>query len=107
MPLRCAGEHAGHLFAFARVKAGSSAMVVVPRLLTALAWDLSPPLGEAVWHDTVVLFDGLNSTPGWRNAFTGGRLMASRCDGQSALKAAEVFGHFPVALLIAEECARK
>src|SRR5262249_1174538 len=104
-PLRAAGQHADHAFAFARSMGSSSSIVVVPRLLTRLAPHASAPLGEAVWEDTQLLVGKLSWTKIWRNVFTGEKLQTSECDGQLALGAANVFGHFPVALLIGEEQA--
>jgi maltooligosyltrehalose synthase len=82
-----------------------SAVVVVPRLLTRLAPDLSAPLGEAVWQDARVLIGELSSTNRWRNVFTGETLQASEWEGQSALRAADVFGHLPVSLLVTDKKA--
>jgi (1->4)-alpha-D-glucan 1-alpha-D-glucosylmutase len=98
-PLPSAGNRADHLFAFARSMGDSSAIVAVPRLLTRLVPDQSPPLGDA-WQDTRVLLGTLSPAGGWRNVFTGEMLQASEWEGQRALRAADVLGHFPVALLI-------
>jgi (1->4)-alpha-D-glucan 1-alpha-D-glucosylmutase len=102
-PLRCAGKHGDHLFAFARSTGRSSAIIVVPRLLTRLVPDLSPPLGDVVWQDTRVLLGEVSSAEGWRNVFTGETLQGSQWEGQSALRAADALAQFPVALLMAGE----
>jgi (1->4)-alpha-D-glucan 1-alpha-D-glucosylmutase len=101
IPLSGTGTHADHLFAFARSMAGSSAIVGVPRFVTRLAPDLSPPLAEAVWQDTQILLGELSSKS-WHNVFTGETFQVSELSGQSALKAADLFRDFPVALLIAD-----
>jgi len=105
IPLRCVGQHAEHVFAFARSIGASSALVVVPRLLTRLVPDLSAPLGELPWQGARLLLGQLSSARGWRNVFTDETLQASEWDGQSALKVADVFGHIPVALLITDDKA--
>jgi (1->4)-alpha-D-glucan 1-alpha-D-glucosylmutase len=100
-PLRCAGEHADHVFAFARSMADSSAIIVVPRLLTGLVSDPTLHWGEVPWQETKMLLGDVSSAGGWRNVFTGETILASGSEGQPALTAADVFGHFPVALLVA------
>lgn len=54
IPLRVAGKHAHHLFAFAREHEGKTAIILAPRLLAAMtpkAGDL--PIGR-IWEDTAV-----------------------------------------------------
>ena len=81
----------------------SCAVVAVPRLVAGLAPDPSrPPLGLEVWQDTRLILPGVDPGTRWRHAFTGEILVAEDRDGQPSLAAADVFAHFPVALLIAE-----
>ena len=108
-PLVVEGARRDHLFGFARRHAGRQALVVVPRLLaTMLADEDVPPLGERAWGDTRILLDRrdggstgeADSRGPFMNAFTG-RCVTIRQgdDGRAFLRAAEVFEHFPVALL--------
>jgi len=95
LPLAVEGEKAEHVFAFARRKDGVTAVVVVPRLLARLNPDHTrAPLGE-MWGDTRVKLAGLEAGGAWRDAFTERTLGAA--DG---LPAADLFAHFPVALLL-------
>ncbi|WP_439624338.1 malto-oligosyltrehalose synthase [Gemmata sp.] len=91
-PLAAAGARADHLFAFARTHAGASAVVAVPRLVAKLCGGAAEPLGD-VWGDTTLAVPAGR----WRNVFTGEVLTAA-----DALPAADVFRHFPVALLVRE-----
>jgi (1->4)-alpha-D-glucan 1-alpha-D-glucosylmutase len=101
LPADALGARRDHLCAFVRRRERRCAVVAVPRLLATLlgtAGDL--PLGPPVWDDTRLLLSGV--TPGLRlhNVFTGEELTAGGHDGQAALAAADLFAHFPVALLL-------
>ncbi len=102
LPLATEGAHAEYAFGFLRHHDADWAMVVVPRLLTHLVPDVhQPPLGAGVWQDTrLVLPDGAPRLR-WRNVFTGETLTPAEHDGRPSLPAAEAFGTFPVALLLA------
>lgn len=106
LPLAVRGQKAEHVFAFARNDrrdAGPTAVVVVPRLLVRLIPDgEQAPLGAAVWQDARLVLPPIGADLRWHNIFTGERLTPIEEQGQSALPAAEVFAHFPVALLLAE-----
>ena len=67
-------------------------MVAVPRLVAKLCGTASDPLGD-VWGDTTLAVPAGR----WRNVFTGEVLTAT-----GPLPAADVFRHFPVALLMQE-----
>jgi (1->4)-alpha-D-glucan 1-alpha-D-glucosylmutase len=99
LPLSVAGSAQTHAFGFARQHEGTTAVVVVPRLLTTLCPDPPAlPLGK-VWGDTrLTLPDGMAGRT-WRNVFTG-ETVQSR-DGTLAL--AEVLATFPVALWLGED----
>ncbi len=98
LPLGVSGSAQAHALAFARKYEGTTAVVVVPRLLTTLCPDPPGlPLGK-VWGDTrLTLPDGMAGRT-WRNAFTGEMLQST--DGTLAL--AEVLATFPVALWLTE-----
>ena len=103
IPLAAEGPKAAHLFAFARRAGEAAAVVAVPRLVARLAPDPArPPLGAEAWSDTRLPLAGLDPALRWRNLFTGEVLTPEVRDGQPSLAAADVFAHFPVALLLAE-----
>ncbi len=93
-PLAVAGRHADHLCAFARHHQGARAVTVVPRLVHRLAGG-AVPLGAAAWEDTRVAVPAGT----WDDRLSGRRLTAGSADGRLWLAAAELFEHFPVALL--------
>jgi (1->4)-alpha-D-glucan 1-alpha-D-glucosylmutase len=100
-----AGPHRDHVCAFLRHQGQHVALVAVPRLLTRLADGTNKlPLGPEVWGDSVLLLPGELGPPRrWRNIFTEEALALEKRQGQPALPLARVFGHFPVALLLAQE----
>ena len=59
-------------------------------------------MGAEVWTDTRLPLTGLDPALRWRNLFTGELLTPEVRDGQPSLAAADLFAHFPVALLLAE-----
>ncbi|MCI0702736.1 MAG: malto-oligosyltrehalose synthase [Planctomycetia bacterium] len=98
LPLVASGAKADHLFAFARRLNGVTAVVAVPRLVVRLNPDPNRlSLGAEVWADTRLALSELELVT-WRDAFTGRRLNAT--DGRIAV--ADLFAHFPVALLFQE-----
>lgn len=100
--LRAEGRHHEHVFAFRRHLAGRQLLLVVPRLLAPLLPDLdTPPLGARTWDDTRVTLPG-DAPLQFKDLLTGRCLTASEQDGTTALALAEVFEHFPVALLEAQ-----
>jgi maltooligosyltrehalose synthase len=60
------------------------------------------PLGAEIWRDTRLLLGDADPSLRWRNVFTGERLTAVDGPGGLALAAADLFAHFPVALLVGE-----
>jgi (1->4)-alpha-D-glucan 1-alpha-D-glucosylmutase len=99
-PLSASGDKAAHLFAFARQRAGTKALVAVPRLSTRLNPDADrAPLGEMAWGATQLPLKGLEAVPKWKNVFTASILTPK--DGK--LLAVELFTHFPVAVLLSDE----
>ena len=99
-PLETRGALAEHLCAFARVADGAAAITVVPRLLTRLLPRAgAAPLGPDVWQDSALLVPGLRPGRRCRNVFTGEVHTLAAYQGQAALPLAQVFAHFPVALL--------
>jgi (1->4)-alpha-D-glucan 1-alpha-D-glucosylmutase len=101
IPAACTGTYADHVFAFVRRLGDTSVLVAVPRLMTSLIPESTQaPLGESVWGDTRLLLPSDANRSAWRNLFTGERASAAEHDGQRSLPAAQVFGHFPIALLM-------
>jgi (1->4)-alpha-D-glucan 1-alpha-D-glucosylmutase len=91
-----------HLFAFARRAGEACALVAVPRLPARLAPDPGqPPLGGPVWEETRLLLPDVDPTGRWSHVFTGERLAPTESEGRLSLPAADLFAHFPVALLVA------
>jgi (1->4)-alpha-D-glucan 1-alpha-D-glucosylmutase len=82
------GRNSDRLCAFARHHAGEMLAVAVPRLTYGLFHDGGP----ADFGTTEI---ALPAAASWRNVFTGARLA-----GREPVRAAELFGDFPVAALI-------
>ncbi len=99
IPLRVTGAKAEHVFAFARMHGGKTALVIVPRLIAGLvsSGDAGDelPLGKRVWGDTAIALPKQLHGRRFRNVFTGN--MVDRLD------AAEIFAHLPVAVLLATD----
>jgi (1->4)-alpha-D-glucan 1-alpha-D-glucosylmutase len=111
LPLAAAGTKADHVIAFARKFQGSTALVIVPRLVAGLlnevnmantddnaeanALDFSP-LGTRVWGDSHVSLP-CKCREKYRNVLTG---EVFELEGQ--ISASQAFAEFPVALLVLE-----
>jgi (1->4)-alpha-D-glucan 1-alpha-D-glucosylmutase len=103
LPAQARGVQREHVFGFVRRQGARMALVVVPRLIARLLQDgHAAPLGEAVWQDTTLLVPGPYRHEGWRNVLTGALIHGAAEDDQAVLAVAELFAHFPVALLVAE-----
>jgi (1->4)-alpha-D-glucan 1-alpha-D-glucosylmutase len=77
------------------------ALAAAPRLVAGLMPGVGDrPLGAGVWRDTLLVLPGVRAGERFRNIFTGEIREASERDGQTVLSAADVFAHFPVAVLI-------
>jgi (1->4)-alpha-D-glucan 1-alpha-D-glucosylmutase len=99
-PANADGPGAKNVFGFVRRAGSVDAIVAIPRLLTATAPDGQLPLGKDVWKETTLQFIGINAGCRFRNVFTGEVLAAGGKAGVGLLKGAEIFGRFPVALLV-------
>jgi (1->4)-alpha-D-glucan 1-alpha-D-glucosylmutase len=98
-PIAIEGSRQTHAFAFLRGYAGREAIVVVPRLLATLLPDEGiAPIGERVWGDTVLVLP-LPAADGYHNVLTDQCVPLSRDGDRVTIRAADVFEHFPVALL--------
>jgi (1->4)-alpha-D-glucan 1-alpha-D-glucosylmutase len=102
-PVEVTGAGREHVFAFVRRHGGRTAVVAVPRLVAGLTpAQGAQPVGPDVWQDTRLLLPAELSSARFRNRFTGETIAPAADAGLSALRAADVFTSFPVALLIAE-----
>ena len=91
------GKYHHNLISFIRHYHGKWCLVVVPRLLAAVTKQNQLPIGEKVWEETAIKIPE-GAPKKWRNVF-GGTIV----QGEESLKVAEIFGTFPVALLVAED----
>jgi (1->4)-alpha-D-glucan 1-alpha-D-glucosylmutase len=119
MSLRCRRAHPGlfsvgsysaidpvgakeeHIFSFVRRHLDRAALVAAPRLPAKLMPDPAGlPHGAKVWSDTMLLLPEELGDRLWHSLFTGETLTAVAYQGRPALRAAQVFARFPVALLL-------
>jgi (1->4)-alpha-D-glucan 1-alpha-D-glucosylmutase len=101
VPGSALGERHEHVFTFLRRMGESWAVAAVPRLLAGLlpgAADL--PLGARIWGETMLVLPGIRPREHCRNIFTGEIHDPIERDGLTVVPLADVFGHFPVAVLI-------
>jgi (1->4)-alpha-D-glucan 1-alpha-D-glucosylmutase len=108
LPAQARGAKREHVFGFVRRQGARTVLVVVPRLVARLLQDgHAAPLGEAVWQDTTLRVPGPHQHRGWRNVLTGVPISVAAEDDQTTLAIAELFAHFPMALLVAEGAPRR
>jgi (1->4)-alpha-D-glucan 1-alpha-D-glucosylmutase len=102
-PASVDGAGREHVFAFLRRHASGTVIVAVPRLVTGIAPDADvPPLGERIWTDTEVVVPDAGSAD-YRDILTGEMITAEPRGADAVLRAARLFEHFPIAVLIAAE----
>jgi (1->4)-alpha-D-glucan 1-alpha-D-glucosylmutase len=95
------GAKGHNVIAFSRRAQATTAVVVVPRLVSGLLGNSTvAPIGAQVWGDTRVLLPNHDGPATLRNAFTGEDVPLETVDGQVALDVSTVLGKFPVALLV-------
>jgi (1->4)-alpha-D-glucan 1-alpha-D-glucosylmutase len=101
VPLAPGGARRDHVFGFARRSAGDAAALIVPRLVATLAPDRDVRrLGEEIWSDTSIDVSSFtDSRPQLHNVLTGTCVPVHRDGVAARVRAADVFAHFPVALL--------
>jgi (1->4)-alpha-D-glucan 1-alpha-D-glucosylmutase len=97
-PLKATGPHRDRLLAFARVDGHDHAIAVIPRCIAGVR---APVLGadrSDFWQDT--LLELPNKAAGrWVNVFAGASAPAVSI-GKRGISLADVFGGFPVALML-------
>jgi (1->4)-alpha-D-glucan 1-alpha-D-glucosylmutase len=98
-PLVAGGIRREHVFAFARAAADHRVIVAVPRLIATLIPEAdAAPTGERVWGDTWIPVPA-GSTGAYRHVLTKGTVEPRPGPEGVGLRAADVFEHFPVAIL--------
>lgn len=96
LPLRVEGRHADQVLAFARLGQGERAVIVVPRLASALLAAATTPLIPAQnWDDTRLVLPFALSPANCSGLFGGGAVTPSR-----ELMLSTVLAEFPVNVLI-------
>jgi (1->4)-alpha-D-glucan 1-alpha-D-glucosylmutase len=111
LPAQATPDRDENVCAFVRRRAGRAsgdrqaaevALAAAPRLLTRLVAPGALPLGPDAWGDSFLFLP--TGSPGlrWQNVFTGEVLTTRERDGQSGLELAQLFAHFPAALLLAK-----
>jgi (1->4)-alpha-D-glucan 1-alpha-D-glucosylmutase len=108
-PLAAEGERKGSVCALARVNDGQWALCVVPRL-AAEAWaEKKPAVGDArggwplaAWWSETTLALPREAPRRWRHVVTDRQIEASRSADGYAIDLSDVFGSFPVALLVGD-----
>ncbi len=99
IPLAADGRNAAHVCGFARRHGASAVLAIVPRLTARLTDDGARlPIGREVWADTRVTLPEALAGP-YVHVFTGAGVEGVRRDGAPVLDAADLFAHFPVALI--------
>ena len=98
-PLEVSGPGSRHIVAFRRGHKDSTAIVIVPRLMTQITPEGEFPLG-ACWEDTRVTLPGEISAGEFRNVLTGDLLQAGGAEGQRPfISVQEALSALPVCLL--------
>lgn len=98
-PLYTEGPLAEHVCAFARQYEDLTMIVAVPRLSVGLTeGELKLPLGDAIWQGTALSLGDMGRKRAYRNLFTQAVLNAE----EGRLRLSDVFGEFPIALLVSE-----
>lgn len=100
VPLQATGAHVRNVLAYARVHASEMSITVVPRFAyTLMDGDLRAPLGSA-WGDTLLQVPPKAANTSIVNVLTGEKL---RINSDRQIPCADIFRHFPVALLSLEQ----
>jgi (1->4)-alpha-D-glucan 1-alpha-D-glucosylmutase len=100
LPTTASPRYDENVCAFVRRRNGQAALAVAPRLLTHVVEQGALPLGEEPWQDGLLYLPEGAQVPHWQDIFSGQVLHAREQDGRASLRLAEVFAHFPAALLV-------
>ena len=100
LPLEGYGKKSQHLCAFARVKESKISLTLISRFFTGLVSDPTTlPIGKDVWEDTGVELPPECAGSGYQDVLTGEIVSPVLHEGKLLLPAANVFQHFPGAIL--------
>jgi (1->4)-alpha-D-glucan 1-alpha-D-glucosylmutase len=102
LPVEVKGLLHDHVFSFIRRQGSRNALVAVPRLLVGVVNPHQFPCGPEVWKDTRLELPESMPAQTWVNVFTGETLPGRGGRPTTDLPLAQVFEHFPVALLMAD-----
>jgi (1->4)-alpha-D-glucan 1-alpha-D-glucosylmutase len=94
LPLNAEGKFENHVIAFARKMENVWAVTIVPRFLAGVVKEGEYPLGGPAWADTCVVLPE-EAPVVWTDSLT-----SQSISGEKGLWLAEVFQHFPAALLL-------
>ncbi|MGA3157020.1 MAG: malto-oligosyltrehalose synthase [Steroidobacteraceae bacterium] len=113
LPARVSGDHRQQICAFFRRlpqrrrrreglerSEGLTTLTVIPRLCGRLSATSSIPIAAQAWGDTAIEIPRRLAAARWLSVLEGGQLIAAGSSGQHNLRVADVFAHFPVALLM-------
>jgi (1->4)-alpha-D-glucan 1-alpha-D-glucosylmutase len=104
--LNVQGPKAEHVLAFARCHEDKVVVVAVPRLCAQLLGDTATsPSDPTVWGDTAVEVPAIQNAA-WQNVFTSEMLLSANFS-QTFLPASNLFGKFPVALLVSSNSGKR
>jgi (1->4)-alpha-D-glucan 1-alpha-D-glucosylmutase len=95
IPLQVRGKYKEHIIAFAREKDGKAIIVAAPRFLTKVVDETQLPIGESVWKDTAIELPKSLNTGNWQQVFSEKSVVS-----EGKLFARDIFGEFPLGLLI-------
>jgi (1->4)-alpha-D-glucan 1-alpha-D-glucosylmutase len=102
LPATASSRYDEHVCAFVRRHNAQTALVVAPRLLTRVIELGELPLGAEAWQEGLLMLPREVSTRRWRDVFTGQVVEGAVHDGRLSLQLADLFAHFPAALLMGE-----
>jgi (1->4)-alpha-D-glucan 1-alpha-D-glucosylmutase len=102
LPVVASDPFADNICAFVRRNDRREALIVAPRLLRRVVQPGDLPIASA-WKDGVLYLPADIRGKRWRDVFSGVVTNSAERDGRPTLALAELFGHLPVSLLLAQE----
>jgi (1->4)-alpha-D-glucan 1-alpha-D-glucosylmutase len=104
VPLTVEGPRASHIFAFARARGNSHAIIAVPRMCAQIFENRISLLNSEVWQDTQVELPTSTGSLSYRNLMTDEKYCATHHeDGKATLELSTLMKDFPWVLLITED----
>ena len=98
LPLEVIGEKSYSVCAYARREGHREIIIAVPRFLTKCVDTDEPPLG-LIWRDTSLVIPFFDSGTRLQNIFTGDIMITKDQGDRISVPVAEIFAHFPVAMM--------